>query len=250
MLIDTHAHIDGEEYDKDRSEVIGRAFENGVEKIINVSFDLASAKRAIDLAGQYESIYAAIGCHPGTREESGYVFKKSDYSEIAKMPKVVAIGECGLELKNASDLADQQDIFLEQIDLAREFNLPLIVHCRNAHKQVIDILSKAGSIKGVIHCFSGSWQSAQRYFELGLYISFNGIITYAPDYDKVVRNMPLERLLLETDCPYLSPVPFRSERNEPANLEYVVQRIAEIRGEPAEKIADVTTQNAKNLFGL
>lgn len=250
MLIDTHAHLDDEQYNNDRDEVIKRAIENGVDKIINVSFDLKSAKRAVDLAGQYENIFAAVGCHPKSKEESGYVFNRKDFLEIAKQPKVVAIGECGLELKNLSDLASQQEIFEAQIDLAKELNLPLIVHCRNAHKEVIEILSKAGGVKAVIHCFSGSWQAAQRYLEMGFYISFNGIITYAGDYDKVVKNMPLDRLLLETDCPYLSPTPFRGQRNEPAHVKYVVQRVAVIRGEAVGKIAEITTKNAKDFFAL
>lgn len=250
MFVDTHAHLDDEKYDKDREDVIKRAEENGVEKIINVSFDLKSAKRAIDLAGQYENIYAAVGCHPKSQEESGYVFNKSDFLKTAKQPKVVAIGECGLELKNPDDLISQREIFEAQIKLAQELNLPLIVHCRDAHQEVIEILAKAGNVKGVIHCFSGSWQSAQRYLDMGFYISFNGIITYASDYDKVVKNMPIDRLLLETDCPYLSPAPFRGQRNEPAHVKYVAQRVAEIRNEPLEKIAQITTENAKKLFQI
>jgi len=250
MLIDTHAHLDGEQYDNDRDEVIKRALENGVDKIINVSFDLKSAKRAVELAQKYEHIFAAVGCHPKSREESGYVFNKSDFLEIAKRPKVVAIGECGLELKNSDDLISQQEIFQAQIDLAKQLGLPLIVHCRDGHQEVIEILAKAGNVKGAIHCFSGSWQTAQRYLSMNFYLSFNGIITYANDYDKVVKNMPLERLLLETDCPYLSPAPFRGQRNEPVHVKYVAQRVAEIRGESIEKIAQVTTQNARDLFVL
>jgi len=259
MLIDTHAHLDDEQYDKDREEVIWRAWQNGVDKIINVSFDLVSAKRAVELAQKYEHIFAAVGCHPKSQEESGYVFNKNDFLAIAQQPKVVAIGECGLELKNSSDLASQQEIFSAQIDLAKQLGLPLIVHCRDAHQEVIEILAKAGQVKGVIHCFSGSWPSAQRYLSMNFYLSFNGIITYANDYDKVVKNMPLDRLLLETDCPYLSPLARRSpkgeggrqpDRNEPANVKYVAQRVAEIRGEPIEKIAEITTQNAQDLFVL
>jgi len=250
MLVDTHAHLDDEQYDNDREEVIERAKESGVDKIINVSFDLVSAQRAVELAQKYENIFAAVGCHPKSRDESGYVFNKSDFLRIAQQPKVVAIGEVGLELKNSGDLISQQEIFEAQIDLAKELNLPLIVHCRDAHKEVIETLSKAGDAKAVIHCFSGSWQSAQRYLEMGFYLSFNGIITYANDYDKVVKNMPLDRLLLETDCPYLSPVPFRGQRNEPANVKYVAQRVAEIRGEAVGKIAEITTKNAKDFFVL
>ncbi|MDP2946220.1 MAG: TatD family hydrolase [bacterium] len=250
MLIDTHAHLDDEKYDNDRDEVIKRALENGVDKIINVSFDLASAQKAVELAQKYENIFAAVGCHPKSQEESGYVFNKNDFLAMAQQLKVVAIGECGLELKNPEDLINQQEIFSTQIDLAKELNLPLIVHCRDGHQEVIEILAKAGNVKGVIHCFSGSWPTAQRYLAMNFYLSFNGIITYAGDYDKVVKNMPLERLLLETDCPYLSPSLFRGQRNEPAHVKYVAQRVAEIRGEPIEKIAEITTQNAKKLFKI
>ncbi|MCX6789680.1 MAG: TatD family hydrolase [Candidatus Gribaldobacteria bacterium] len=250
MFIDTHSHLDDEQYNNDREEVIKRAIDDGIEKIINVSFDLVSAKRAVDLAQKYEHIFVAVGCHPTTQEESGYVFNKNDFLAMAQQPKVVAIGECGLELKNPEDLVNQQEIFEAQIDLAKELDLPLIVHCRDAHKEVIEILAKAGQTRGVIHCFSGSWQTAQKYLEMGFYLSFNGIITYASDYDKVVKNMPLDRLLLETDCPYLSPAPFRGQRNEPAYVKHAAQRVAEIRGEAIEKIAQVTTQNARDLFVL
>jgi len=260
MLIDTHAHLDDEQYDNDREEVIKRAIDNGVDKIINVSFDLASAQKAVELARKYENIFATVGCHPKSQEETGYVFNKNDFLEIARKNKVVAIGECGLELKNPGDLAIQQETFSTQIDLAKQLNLPLIIHCRNAHQEVIDIFTKAGDVRGVIHCFSGSWPTAQRYLAMGFYLSFNGIITYACDYNKVVKNIPLERLLLETDCPYLSPLARRSpkgegggrqkDRNEPANIKYVAQRVAEIRGESIGKIAEVTAQNAHDLFVL
>jgi len=248
MFIDTHAHLDVEQYNLDREQVIENAKKNGVGFIINPSFDLQSAKRAGELARKYENIFAAAGCHPKSQEESGYIFNKNDFLEVARQPKVVAIGECGLELKNSGDLVNQREIFEQQIDLAKELNLPLIIHCRDAHQEVSKILAEAGDVRGVIHCFSGSWQSAQRYLEMGFYLSFNGIITYANDYDKVIKNMPLERLLLETDCPYLSPVPFRGQRNEPANVKYVAQRVAEIRTEPLENIAQITTENAKKLF--
>ncbi len=248
MLIDTHAHLDVEQYDKDREQVIKNAIENGVGFIINPSFDLQSAKRVIELASKYENIFSAIGCHPKTKEESGYEFDKKDFLEIVKNKKVVAVGECGLELPG--ELEYQKEIFIEQINLAKEFNLPIIIHCRNTHKEVIEILSKENNLQGVIHCFSGSWVDAQKYLEMGFFISFTGIITYANDYDKVLKNTPLDRILIETDCPYLSPVPLKGQRNEPANVKYVAQRIAEIRGESLEAIAKITTQNAKKLFKI
>ncbi|MEK7103898.1 MAG: TatD family hydrolase [Patescibacteria group bacterium] len=248
MLIDTHSHLDVEQYDNDRDQVIKNAIDNGVGFIINPSFDLSSAKKAIGLAGQYENIFAGVGCHPKTKEESGYVFNKKDYLEIIKSKKVVAVGECGLELPGL--LEYQKEIFVEQINLAKEFNLPIIVHCRNTHKEVIEILSKENNLRGVIHCFSGSWGDAQKYLEMGFYISFAGIISYANDYDKVVKNTPLDKILLETDCPYLSPVLLKGQRNEPANVKYVAQKIAEIRGESLDVIAQATTRNAKNLFAL
>lgn len=258
MFIDTHAHLDVEQYDNDREQVIKNAKENGVGFIINPSFDLQSAKKAIDLANKYENIFAGIGCHPKTKEESGYAFNKNDFLEIVKNKKVVAVGECGLELAGSKIpeeqkqelLKYQKEVFVEQINLAKEFNLPLIVHCRNTHKEVIEVLSKENNLKGVIHCFSGSWIDAQKYLVMGFYISFTGIITYANDYDKVIKNTPLDKILIETDCPYLSPVPLKGQRNEPANIKYVAQKIAEIRGESLETIAQITTQNAKKLFNL
>ncbi len=250
MFIDTHAHLDDGQYDADREQVIKNAKENGVDFIINPSFDLQSAKKAIELAANSESIFAAVGCHPKILEDSGYVFNKKDFLAIIGSPKVVAIGECGLEGADEKYSEYQEKIFKEQVILAKESGLPLIVHCRNAHKQVIGILSKEENLNGVIHCFSGSWADAQKYLDIGFYLSFTGIITYAIDYDKVIQNAPLDRIMIETDCPYLAPVPFRGQRNEPAYVKYVAQRIAEIRGETLEKIAEATTQNAFNLFGL
>ncbi|MDD4990232.1 MAG: TatD family hydrolase [Candidatus Pacebacteria bacterium] len=256
MYIDTHAHLDVEQYDNDREQVMKNAIESGVGFIINPSFDLQSAKKAIELANQYEQIFVGVGCHPKTKEESGYVFNKKDFLEIIKSKKVVAVGECGLELVSSKIpdaqkkelLEYQKKIFIGQINLAKEFNLPLIVHCRNTHKEVIEILSKENNLQGVIHCFSGSWGDAQKYLEMGFHISFTGIITYANDYDKVVKNAPLDKLLIESDCPYLSPL--KGQRNEPANVKYVAQRIAEVRDEPLERVAEITTQNAKKLFNL
>lgn len=258
MLVDTHSHLDVEQYNLDRDQVIKNAKDNGVGFIINPSFDLQSAKKAIELANQYDNIFVGVGFHPKTREESGYIFDKNDYLKIIKMPKVVAVGECGLEIFSSKILEkqkkellkEQTKVFLEQINLAKEFNLPLIFHCRNAHKEVVEILLKEKNLQGVAHCFSGSWGDAQKYLAMGFYISFTGIITYANDYDKVIKNTPLDRILIETDCPYLSPVPLRGQRNEPANVRYVARRIAEIRGESLEKIAEITTQNAKKLFNL
>jgi len=156
LLFDTHVHLDVEQYDADREEVIKRARENGVGFIINPSFDLQSAKRAIELASKYEAIFAGVGCHPKTKEESGYSFNKKDFLKIIKSKKVVVIGECGLELASSKIpeeqkkelLKYQKEIFIEQINLAKEFNLPLIVHCRNTHKEIIDILSKENNLQG------------------------------------------------------------------------------------------------------
>lgn len=248
MFIDTHAHLDVEQYNKDREQVIENAAKNGVDFIINPSFDLKSAERAVALATDHSNIFAAVGCHPKTKEESGYAFDKKDYAKIISEKKVVAIGECGLE--GAESDQYQQEVFKEQISLSKEYGLPLIIHCRLAHKKVIEMLSKEKNLRGVIHCFSGSLADAQKYLEMGFFISFTGIITYANDYDKVIKNVPLEKILIETDCPYLSPSPFRGQRNEPANLKYIAQRISLIKNETIEEIGRITSQNSINLFNL
>ncbi len=273
MLIDTHAHINFVAFKDDGDEVTKRCLAENIW-MINVGSQSETSKRAVDYAQKYSSgVFAAVGLHPihlggegeekaikeqvdefeevvifGRPEEFDYDFYKS----LAKNEKVVAIGEIGLDYyRNAAERKLQIEILEKQIKLAKEMKKSVIFHCREAHNDLLKILKKYnGEICGVIHSFSGRWSQAQEYLNMGFYLSFNGIITFARDYDRVVCQMPLERLLLETDCPYLTPVPFRGKRNEPSYVKYVAQKVAELRGITFEEVAKVTTRNARQLFKI
>lgn len=249
-MIDTHAHLDFARFNKDREEVIKRAFDSGIEKIINVGCNLKSSKDSVELIEDYENIYATVGVHPhdvGELEEKDLELLKA----LAQNKKVVAVGEIGLDYFKSSTPKDmQKKWFATQIDLAQELNLPMVVHCRDSHKDVKKILAEKKYSKGVFHCFSGNLADAQYYISLGLYISFTGVITYTTEYDEVIKNIPLECILLETDCPFLAPVPHRGKRNEPAFVKYTAKKIAEIREISLKKVSDITTQNTEELFNL
>jgi TatD DNase family protein len=188
-----------------------------------------------------------------TREEK---FDPERYRELCKDEKVVAIGEIGLDYyHNAENKNLQREALLEQLNLAESVNKPVILHCREAHNDLLEILknwTKFGNkeIRGVVHSFSGRLPQAQEYLDMGFYLGFNGIITFARDYDRVVKEIPVDRLVVETDCPYLTPIPFRGKRNEPSYVKYVAEKVAEIRGISVEEVAETTTRNAKKLFGI
>ena len=268
-MIDSHAHLDVSQYDQDCPQVIERAFKNGIKYIINIGSDLATSQGSVTLASQHEKIYATVGIHPMAEQETGCdaIKEMTKIAELAREPKIVAIGECGLELNQKSNIknlssaqaGDQNDklkikkqaeLFLAQIKLAQKLKLPLVIHCRNAHNETLEILSGVKNLKAVIHCYSGSWDQARKYLDLGCYISFTGIITYARDYNRVIKNMPLERILLETDCPYLAPIPHRGERNEPAYVKHVYETVAQVRSESLEKITERVDQNAIEFFEI
>lgn len=258
-MIDTHAHLDDKKYDKDRLKVIKRAFNKGVSQMITVGADLETSKAAVDLAQQYPQVYATVGIHPhcagATLVVASGQAQDLSLQRLAQQSKVIAIGEAGLECpdKNCEDKKlkkQQKELFLMQATIADKLNLPVVVHCRKAHNQMIELLSEIKPKKAVIHCFSGSWPQAERYLDLGYYLSFTGIITYARDYDKVIKNAPLEKIMAETDCPYLAPVPYRGSRNEPAYVKYVYQVIARVRGENFNKIEKQLDKNAVGFFKL
>lgn len=259
-MIDSHAHLDASQYDQDRPQVIERAFKNGLKYIINIGSDLATSQASVALASQHKKIYATVGIHPMAKQETSCDAIKdvARLAELACKAKVVAIGECGLEMQNdecrmmngGSKLKRQKEIFLAQIKLAQKLKLPIVIHCRNAHNEMLEILAGIKNLKAVIHCYSGSWDQAQKYLGLGCYISFTGIITYARDYNKVIKNMPMERMLLETDCPYLAPVPYRGQRNEPLYVKCVYETVARVRGESLEKVEQQIDKNVINFFGL
>lgn len=254
MLIDTHAHLDLEEFDRDRPTVLDRARSNGIGYIINTGFDLESSRRSIALAARHPQIFAAVGVHPHDAAKADAAVWAA-IPELAAAPKVMAVGEIGLDYyRDLSPRTVQQAAFRRQIGIAKELNLPIIVHNRDAHADTLRILKeeKAGEAGGVLHCFSGSWEVAKECLDLGFHISFAGPVTFtnAPKLQDVVQKVPLDRLLVETDCPYLAPVPHRGKRNEPAYVHLVAEKIATLRELPLEELAAATTANARRLFGF
>ena len=257
MLIDSHAHIQGKEYAGEVEAVIARAREAGVGKIIAVggAGDMSSNTEAVGLAKSFAGVYATVGMHPHDAKDVGADELKKLKDLAAAEPKVVAVGETGLDYYyNHSPREVQRRVFGQFIHLARETGLPIVVHERDAAQDVADLLRTegAGKLRGVIHCFTGNYEAARAYLDLGFYISFTGIITFknADALRDVVRNVPLERMLVETDSPYLTPVPHRGKRNEPAYVRYVAETVARIKGLSLEEVARVTTQNVRELFGV
>ena len=254
MLIDSHAHLDSHRFRNDLDEVIGRAQEYGVIQIVNIGYNLESSKNSLALAQDYEGIAAAVGFHPHDAAE----VKDNDWSEmemLASHEQVVAIGEMGLDYyRNLSPKDTQKDVFRRQIRMAKRIGKPIIIHDRDAHLDVLTMLREesAGENGGVMHCFSGSKETARECMDLGFNISIAGPVTFtnAPRLQEVAQYIPLDRLMVETDCPYLAPVPHRGKRNEPAFVRFVAEKIAELRGEDFKKIADSTTENTKRLFRL
>ena len=275
MLIDSHAHLNFNAYRHDLDEVIKRQFAGNVW-MINVGSKYETSKKAVEIAEKYgKGVYAAIGLHPiystvglvkikTDPEEGNFIavgedFDEEKYKELAKSEKVVAIGEIGLDYyyrpKTKRKLGlfkeKQKEVFLRQLWLARELGLPVIFHCRMAHDDLLKILKKfqvsSFKLQGVIHCFTGNWEQAREYLDMGFYLGFNGII-FKLDLDEIIKKTPLERILVETDCPYLTPPQAKVQRNEPLFVKYIVERIAEIKGTDYAKIAKITFSNARELF--
>ena len=253
-LFDTHAHIDFKDFNQDRPDMLKRAQEAGLVNILNVAFDLASSYKAADWAEKYDCVYAAAGVHP---HEAGRV--AADYlgqmENLAARPKVVAIGEMGLDYyRNRSPVKDQKKVFHEQLDLAKQLNLPVIIHDREAHGDVMDILRGAGPFPagGVIHCYSGSWEMAKECISMGFYISIAGPVTFPKStrLKDVASRVPEEWLLVETDAPFLTPVPHRGKRNEPAFVRFTLMEVAAQRGKPADEMAAICADNGRRLFRI
>ncbi|HEX9917304.1 MAG TPA: TatD family hydrolase [candidate division Zixibacteria bacterium] len=250
-MIDTHAHLDSPQFDKDREKVIQEAKSCGVERILNVGVDQESSQKSVDLAQRYPQIYATVGFHPHDAKK----FNQSSLEELRRLAqhqKVVALGEMGLDFyRNLSPAEIQKSVFISQLELAGELDMPVVVHIRNAYPQSLDILEQRKSVKGVLHCFEGDIQEAKRGLDLGFYISFNGRITYHnPSLIDLVKKLPLDRILVETDSPYLPPHPHKGQRNQPAWVELVIREIAQIKGKLVfEELEKITTINACNLFG-
>ncbi len=254
MYFDSHAHLDDRKFNEDREEIIKRAREEGIDLIVNPGDDMYSSRKAMDLAKKYDFIYAAIGYHPHNAKD----VKKDSYpqlEEMAKDPKVVAIGEIGLDYYRDHSPRDiQRKVFIDQIQLAGRLDLPIIVHDREAHGDIYDILHSHynGKSGGVLHSYSGSVEMAYKFIELGLYISISGPITFknARKNVEVVKEIPLDHLLIETDSPYLTPEPFRGKRNHPSLVKYVAEKIAHIKDLSVEEVARITTENGKELFRI
>lgn len=254
MLVDTHAHLDFPEYEQDLLEVIERAKAEGVEYILVVGTDLPSSKRALALSQLYQGLFASLGIHP---HEASHV-SEGDWQELkglAREPKVVAVGETGLDYHyNYSTTEDQKALFRRHIELALESNLPLIIHNREATQDCISILREYATspLKGVFHCFSGSTETVKEVVNLGFYISFAGPVTFpnAHRLREVVKSVPVERLLIETDSPFLAPQPKRGKRNEPSYIKYLVPVLAQLYGLSEEDISRITSLNAFRLLGL
>jgi len=254
MIIDSHAHLEMSEFDSDREEVIRRATEAGVVYIITVGINLEFSRKAASLARKHKNIYASIGVHPHDVDRAD----KSTYDALKELAhqqkqKVVAYGEIGLDFfRNISSQEKQLGAFGLQLELARELNLPVIIHDREAHQQCIEIVKSSGVRRGVFHCFSGDYEMAKKCIDLGFYISVPGVVTFdkAKTIQDVAERVPLSSLLLETDAPYLAPIPYRGKRNEPSFIINTAKKVAEIRKIPWEEVASVTSCNAMSLFGI
>ena len=253
LMFDTHAHYDDEAFDADRSALLASMPENGVRLILDPGCDLESSRRAVELAQSFPHDYAAVGWHP----ENCTPYTEESLSALrawAREPKVVAIGEIGLDYhwEQNPPREHQQRVLRDQLALAQELDLPVIIHDRDAHADSLAIVQEFPTVRGVFHCFSGSVEMARELLRRGWYLGFDGPITYknAVKALDVIAACPTDRMLLETDSPYLSPVPNRGKRNDSRNLPYIAARIAEIKSMTTEEVAEVTLQNGKQLFGL
>lgn len=279
-LLDSHAHVNFNAFKDDGDEVIKRSLEAGVGMIL-VGSEVRTSRRAIDYANRYDSgVWAAVGLHPthlfSARVQDtdydfvthGEQFDAEVYGKLADFSKVVAIGEIGLDYYHLSEFSaspeeikkKQKEVLIQQLILAAKRELPILIHCRDAHTDLLPLLKDfrreyrqllpMGRPWGVVHCFSGNESLANEYFSIGLMISFNGLITFCHDWDHLIKKMPADKFLVETDCPFLTPAPFRGQRNEPGLVSLAAERIAQIKGWTLERVAETTTENARRLFNI
>lgn len=253
MIWDTHAHLDDRRFDRDRDSVINRAREQGLAGIINIGACEQTSKNSVNLASKYPFIYATVGVHPHDAK-SCTSSTWDTLSRLAQNPKVVAWGEIGLDYyRDLSPRDVQRQVFIHQLGLADEMGLPVVIHNRDAHQDIMEIIKKyTPQAKGVFHSFSGSWEMAKELLSLGFYISFSGPLTYknARRALEVAKNVPEDRFVVETDCPYLTPEPWRGKRNEPAHVLKVLEKIAELKSIPLEKVQQLAKENSERLFGI
>ena len=252
MFIDVHAHLNDEKFENVES-IVENALSEKVDKIITAGFDISSSRKNLEIASRFPNVFATIGIHPEMVDEL-----EKDYLEVlkdmSKNKKVVAIGEIGLDYHFKYDNKElQKEIFVKQIELANFLDLPVVVHSRDAMGDTLELLKKHPPKKeSLLHCYSGSIESAKEFIKLGFSFSFGGVVTFnnAKNVVKVVEELPIEKIMLETDCPYMAPVPFRGKRNEPMYIPYIARKIAEIKNIEVEKIAEITTKNAEKMFKI
>ncbi len=251
-FFESHAHLYFEDYDNDRDEIIEYLLASDIEGIVNAGVDLETSLRCIELADKYPGIYAACGFHPN--DVAGHDIKELEVLKtLIQHHKVVAIGETGIDMyRERAGLDLQKKFFIRQLEIALENDTAIIVHSRSAEAETMAVINEVSDkYRGVFHCYAGGTDSALKLIEKGFYISFTGSITYKnSDRTEIIKNIPLENMLLETDSPFLTPVPNRGKRNDPSNLKYIAAAIAEIKGIGIEEIAEKTTKNSKKLFGI
>ena len=253
MLFDTHAHLDDQAFDQDRRELIARLPQAGIGLVMNPGCSLASSRNAAALAREYDFLYAAVGSHPDAADEVTPQVLDAYRQLCRDNPKVLAIGEIGLDY-HYEDIPRQRQLaaFRDQMALAQELGLPVIVHEREAHADGMAVVEEFPQVTGVFHCYSGSVEMAQWLVSRGWYIGFTGVLTFknARKAVEVAQQLPLERIVLETDCPYMSPEPHRGKRNDPSRLPFMAQKLAQLRGLSAEEVAAITTENGRRLYRL
>ncbi|HOK63336.1 MAG TPA: TatD family hydrolase [Soehngenia sp.] len=254
MFIDSHAHLDDERFDDDRETVIKNLKADQIDVVINIGADIASSKSTSSLAQTYDNIYSVVGVHPHSVSEL-VGLGLDEIENLSRHEKTVAIGEIGLDYYYENSPKNlQKEYFIEQIRLAKKLDLPIVIHSREAVKDTLDIIKseKSSNLRGVMHCFSSSVEIAKEYIKLGFYIAIGGVVTFknARVTKEVAKYVPLESLLIETDCPYLAPEPFRGKRNEPKYIKYTAEEIAKIKEIDLEEIAYSTSINAKKLFNI
>ena len=254
MIFDSHAHYDDKQYDKDRDEVLAHLKDAGVDKVVNISNGWGNLLQTLELSERIPFLYGTVGIHPCEIKDLTEE-RMEQMRELCHRDKIVAVGEIGLDYHWMADPKEvQKEWFIRQLRLAREENLPVVIHSRDASQDTFDIMKKehAGTTGGVIHCYSGSLEMAKEYVKLGYYLGIGGVVTFknSKTLKKVAAQIPLSHLVLETDCPYLAPVPFRGKRNSSAYLTYVAEEIAQLRGISAEEVQQATYENAMRLYRL
>lgn len=251
-LIDTHCHLNDEQYDADVAEVIQRAHSAGVLWLVNIGYDVDSSRKAIRQASLYRGVKATVGIHPHDANTATKA-ALAELRELAAREEVIAFGEIGLDYYYDNSPRDiQREAFRQQMEIATSLKLPAVIHSRDATKDTLEILREYAPLQGIMHCFSGSFETAQICIDLGMYIAFGGAITFknANRLREVVERVPWERIVVETDCPYLTPEPFRGRRNEPAHLRHIVGSLAQVKGVSPADAARITTDNARTVFGI